>query len=135
MFLGFERLEDRRVLSSASDDGLAGGLDNGSTLPPDTSSAFVTDSLALAAAQPRELFWDPGHTGGTGSGGNGVWDTTSLNWFDGTTYVAWSNSILDTAIFAGSSGSVTLSSGITTGSVAFNTTGYTISGGVLTLAA
>jgi autotransporter-associated beta strand protein len=79
------------------------------------------------------LYWDPGHTGGTGSGGNGAWDTSSLNWFNGTADVAWNNANGDSAVFAGSAGTVTLGTGITAGGLTFDSDGYTVTGNTLSL--
>jgi hypothetical protein len=36
---------------------------------------------------------------GNGSGGGGTWDTTSANWYNGTTDVVWNNANNDTAVF------------------------------------
>jgi autotransporter-associated beta strand protein len=79
------------------------------------------------------LYWDPGHTGGTGSGGAGTWDTSSLNWFNGTADVPWNNANGDSAVFAGSAGTVTLGTGITAGGLTFNSDGYTVTGNTLSL--
>ena len=71
-------------------------------------------------------------------GGTGTWNTSGQNWWNGTSGVAWSNSGNDTAVFAGTSGTVTLGGNITAGGLTFNTTGYLLnvgSGTTLTLGA
>jgi autotransporter-associated beta strand protein len=56
------------------------------------------------------------------------WDTATANWSG----AAWTNG--DDALFGGTGvGTVSLGSGITANSLTFNTAGYTISGGALTL--
>src|SRR5262249_30271140 len=61
------------------------------------------------------------------------WNTTAANWFNGTTDVVWNNANNDTAIFAGSAGTVTLGTGITAREIGFTTGGYTLQNNVLTL--
>ncbi len=79
------------------------------------------------------LYWDPSHSGGTSLGGTGNWDTTSANWWNGTSDVTWNNSNGDTAVFSGTAGTATLSSGIQAGEVDFTTTGYTLTSGSLAI--
>ncbi len=95
-------------------------------------------------AKAANLYWDPDATdtgnnisNGTGLGGLGAWDTSSSEWFNGTTNQVWSNSALDVAYFmgAGTAGTVSLSGPITVGGLNFGVTGYTLSGSTLTLAA
>ena len=57
-----------------------------------SAAAFATAALAaafLALALPAargQAYWDPGHTGSfsnpTGSGGNGTWDATAVEWYN-----------------------------------------------------
>ncbi|HEY2414903.1 MAG TPA: autotransporter-associated beta strand repeat-containing protein [Pirellulaceae bacterium] len=111
------------------------------TLPPGLpagsySLSVIANGIASApAAFPiNALYWDPNHThAATGSGGSGTWNTTAANWFNGTTDVAWNNANNDTAIFAGSAGTVALSTGITARAIGFSTSGYTVGNNVLTL--
>jgi autotransporter-associated beta strand protein len=95
-------------------------------------------AVAVTASAQQTLTWDPGKTGG--SGGAGTWDlTASANWYNGTSDVTWQdNSALgiNTAVFGGTAGIVTLNSSVSASNLLFNTTGYTISGsGALTLGA
>src|SRR5215510_1026997 len=89
--------------------------------------------VALApGAHGAALQWDA--NGATaGSGGTGTWNTSSALWFNGSTYQAWSNAAGNDAVFGGTAGTVTLSTGITVHNFQFNTTGYTVTGNTLTL--
>jgi len=58
-----------------------------------------------------------------------MWDTTTQNWYNGTSNVTWDGNV---AILAGSSGTVTLSGSISANEVDFNTAGYVLSDGTLT---
>ena len=67
----------------------------------------------------------------TWTGGAGPWDTSSSLWNPGP--VAWINANSDTALFNGASGLVTLGGPITAGGLIFNSDGYSLTGGTLTL--
>jgi fibronectin-binding autotransporter adhesin len=99
-------------------------------LPASTCGAVIGLAVACAAvsAPAATLTWG---TSGTGGGGN--WDTTTSNWFNGTSDVAWSNTTPDSAVFAGTAGTVTLAEAITAADLTFTTAGYTITGNTLTL--
>ena len=91
-------------------------------------------------AKAANLHWDADLTAagnnisnGTGLGGAGTWDTSSLEWFNGTSNQAWSNSSLDVAYFSGTAGVVALGEAITVGGLNFGVTGYSITGNTLTL--
>ncbi len=68
-----------------------------------------------------------------GSGGSGAWNTVSPFWFNGATYQTWNNATLDDAVFGGTAGTVTLGGAIVVHNLSFTTTGYTVTGGTLTL--
>jgi autotransporter-associated beta strand protein len=95
-------------------------------------SASFTAGLLLAVQQAAATTfnWDPGLTPATASGGDGTWNTTNTNWSNGSTDVAWPNVLTndDKAVFAGTAGTVTVSSGLNVGGIQFDTSGYTISG-------
>ena len=88
-------------------------------------------------ARADSLTWDPGHNGN--SGGAGVWDLSTANWWNGGADVAWKdNSALgsNAAIFSVTGGSVTLNTSLSASNLQFLASGYTLSGsGVLTLGA
>ena len=96
---------------------------------------IANGTVDIGAYEVQVIYWDPGHSAsGTGSGGNGAWDTSTANWFNGISDVTWSNTDGPVAVFAGSAGTVTLGTGITASGLTFNTTGYTVTGNTLTLA-
>ena len=98
--------------------------------------------LATPCAHADYLFWDGG-TVNIGTNGNGVsggtagdWDNTlgenTLNWDQGVglAHVAWTNANLDTAVFGGTAGTVTLTDPISVGGLTFfSNSGYTIAAG------
>ena len=100
--------------------------------------------FALAAGTSvyaSTLTWDtaPGTIGAGDSaitGGTGAWDESTGNWTTdgGANNIAWVNANIDSAIFSGAAGTVTLSS-ITANNLTFNdNAGYTLGSGSLTLA-
>ncbi|NII55029.1 autotransporter-associated beta strand repeat-containing protein [Luteibacter sp. SG786] len=85
-----------------------------------------------------DRYWDV-NGGSAGSGGTGTWNTVSPYWNaagDGVAgpFFAWNNAGLDNAVFAGTAGTVTLGAPVTANALTFNTVGYTLTGGTLTLA-
>ncbi|MFD0893930.1 autotransporter-associated beta strand repeat-containing protein [Luteolibacter ambystomatis] len=88
------------------------------------------------AAHGANRYWDGGTVniaanGDGASGGTaGNWDTTLTNWDQGSglAHVAWNNASLDSAFFAGTAGTVTLTAPVTAGSLTFTTSGYTLAG-------
>ncbi|MGK6307323.1 autotransporter-associated beta strand repeat-containing protein [Variovorax sp. DT-64] len=97
--------------------------------------------LALyAPAQAADRYWDA-NSNATGMGGTGTWDLTTRTWDDGTVHdgvagpylSGWNNAALDTAVFMGTAGTVSLGAPIVVGGLTFNIGGYTISGNTLTL--
>ncbi len=96
------------------------------------SALYATPSLAA------DRYWDV-NTGAAGNGGTGTWDTTSALWnsaSDGVAgpFVTWNNAAPDNAFFTGTAGTVTLGAPITAQNLNFGVTGFTITGGTLTLA-
>ena len=85
---------------------------------------------APANAADANLQWDANGT--LPVGGAGTWDTnpSSLRWYDGSVYQAWSNTALDNAIFEGTAGIVTINNGaggtVNAHNLIFNTTNYTV---------
>ncbi|MBK5297992.1 MAG: autotransporter-associated beta strand repeat-containing protein, partial [Vicinamibacteria bacterium] len=100
------------------------------------AGALLLALMALArptlAQQP--LTWSP--TGVAGAGGTGTWDTAGVVWAIGVVCCqAWNNGAppLDNGILGGTAGTVTVSTAINVHNLTFNTTGYTVTGGTLTL--
>ena len=86
--------------------------------------------LLAANASAATLQWDGPNTTGSGPalGGTGNWDTTTTNWFNGTSHVAWTNP--SDAVFSAiptATATATLNSvPITFNSITFGVNGYTI---------
>lgn len=80
---------------------------------------FLTTTGAFA-----QLDW-----GSAGVGGNGTWDTSTPNWFNGTSNVTWDG---NAAIFGGTAGTVTISGSVLANQLTFNTPGYILTGGSVT---
>jgi autotransporter-associated beta strand protein len=109
--------------------------------------------LSWQVGQPLQaatFYWDSdatavgNTTAGANLGGTGNWDTSAANWWNTTNDVAWPNvntANTDLAIFSGAfpslgiptANTVTLSSGIIANSLSFVRSGYTLTGGTLTL--
>ena len=87
----------------------------------------------FSSAQAANLIWDPTGVPTSPAGGNGTWNTTNSNWSNGTSDSVWSNANNDTAVFGGTAGTVTVGTPITVNNLTFNTGGYNITGGTLTL--
>jgi autotransporter-associated beta strand protein len=104
------------------------------------AAAAVILSLPMSA-QAANRWWDGSNAGGTGDGasdgGTATWDISTNNWDQGNTLdrVAWGNGNNDTAIFAGTAGTVSLSTNITVGGLQFDTASYIITGNTLTFGA
>ena len=96
------------------------------------SASMLCASSFLTPMAQGQLSWDPGNTGPAVSGGAGAWDTTSSFWWNGSADTTWTDG--NSADFAGSSGIVTLSGPRSATGLTFGTTtGYAISGSILTL--
>src|SRR6476661_3990292 len=64
-------------------------------------------------------------------GGSNTWDAGTTAWWNGGN--VWTNSFNNLASFGGLSGIVTLGDPISAGGLTFNSTGYTLTGNILTL--
>lgn len=109
------------------------------------SVALIGLSLGSVPLYAADVYWDPDaadggndETDGSDLGGPGTWDTTSSQWWNGSSLGTWSNS--DTAIFTNpfanpsSLKSVVLNTDVTAGGLTFLRSDYAISGsGTLTL--
>jgi autotransporter-associated beta strand protein len=80
----------------------------------------LTVGVLSEATTQATLTW-----GANGNGGSGTWDTTSANWWNGTTPVQWDGS---EAIFAGPGGTVTLSGSVPASQLTFTAPGYDLEG-------
>jgi len=93
--------------------------------------------LGLLLGTPRAVadeYWDgsnPGTNTANGSGGNGVWDTTTANWSDQSGSAASDHAYVSTdlAIFSTTGGTVALGESITFTSLRFDANNYIIDPG------
>ena len=85
--------------------------------------AVIVLLVSGAMADAQTLSWSV-----NGTGGNGNWDTTTANWFNGSQNVTWPSG--GNAIFGGASGTVSsFVFGPVVSSMTFNTPGYVIQNG------
>ena len=115
------------------------------------SFAILLIGFSSGPAAALDFYWDADATSagnnldGTGLGGAGTWDTSLLNWWDGTSMVAWPNTNADNAIFTSAFPTLPYAvpvttavnvdaGGVTANRLTFVRSGYTVSGGALTLA-
>ncbi len=104
-------------------------LDTTSALPDDTTITILSGATPSTGTR----YWDGPNAGGIGdgasAGGSGTWNTTTENWDQefGVNRMAWDNANLDTAVFGGAAGTVTLGEAITAGGIE-SSVAYTISG-------
>jgi len=101
---------------------------------PVTGLLLATFSLWSARVDGATLTWDPDAVVGAPYGGVGTWDTSASVWDNAGVLQAWNNGSLDTALFGGTVGTVTLGAPITAGGLIFNSNGYSVTGDTLTLA-
>jgi len=100
------------------------------------ASLCVAVMMAASIAPAAVVIWDVDGASGGSTGGTGTWDlnaTPPLFWDNAGTMQAWSNTALDTALFGGTAGTVTLGEPITAGGLTFGVNGYAITGSTLTL--
>ncbi len=112
------------------------------TLGKTVRIAVVLGLLCCAAGYARAatpMYWDPTGTLSANGGGSGTWDTgTSVNWWTGGAADSiWTDTAgTAAATFGGSAGNytVTLAGNETANALNFNSAGYTLSSGTVTLA-
>ncbi len=121
-FNGTQNITTLNFGSTAMPSGTYGSPGNPNVLYQ--NSAFTGNGI-LNVQPPT--YWDPGFSEASpGSGGSGSWDSSSTNWFIGSTDAKWvSNNV---ANFSGNPGTVTLNANETADGLTFNTSGYTIVG-------
>jgi hypothetical protein len=73
-------------------------------------------AVAPHAARAQNLTWSPT---AENSGGTGTWDTTDLQWFNGTILLRWDNTAGTSATFGGAAGTVTTGEPIRVQNVTF----------------
>ncbi|MFM2197234.1 MAG: hypothetical protein RLZZ505_666 [Verrucomicrobiota bacterium] len=113
------------------------------------SNPFLSHALAVSLAIAFSAtsvfadtyYWDGGTVDIAGVGnaasnpaGNGNWDGTVKNWDQvpsGSAHIAWTNSTADTAEFAGTARTVTVSGTVTAGTLDVKTSSYIFTGGTI----
>ena len=110
-----EFTEGDKVLSCFFPNWLEGApaLDKLVGVPGDHVDGFAANSVTMAAQgftrMPANLDFESAATltwGTDGAGGTGNWNTTTTNWWDGSSNVPWTS--VDDALFTGTPGTVTL---------------------------
>ncbi|MEI7686973.1 MAG: hypothetical protein WCL32_18290, partial [Planctomycetota bacterium] len=82
-------------------------------------------------AVPASLIWDGNSaTLPNPNGGTGTWDTSTTNWWNGSTNVTWPavSTLDDDAVFGLNPGTVSLNANLNANDMAFNASGYLITG-------
>ncbi len=80
----------------------------------------------------KQLRWDTDPLSSGAQGGTGTWNTTESGFWNGAANVAWDNARNDVAIFGDSAGTVTVGT-VAASALRFDTAGYTLAGGTITL--
>jgi len=86
------------------------------------SAAFTGNGILNITGQ--NAYWDVSQTGGAGSGGTGSWDSSTVDWYNGSLDVTWP--VNNVAFFEGTAGTVTLNASETADGLTFTTPGYSI---------
>jgi len=90
--------------------------------------------IALSHSATADTYNWNGSTTGEATGTSNTWDTTTTNWTGAATTWPATSTLNDNAVFAGTVGAVTIAAGgVTANELTFNSDGYTLSGGALTL--
>jgi len=101
-------------------------------LLPAAIASVISGAVCSSSLAQISLYWDGDGTGTVG-GGTGTWSTSAARWSTtstGNTYAAWTNG--NSASFANTAGTVTISGGVTVNDLTFGVSGYTVTGGTLT---
>ena len=95
---------------------------------------LVQSALLPLAPAATTLTWDINSGTAGPQDGNGNWDTTTSNWWNGIYNLTWTNADGNSAIFGsgGQGGTVSVAAGITVANITINTN-YIFSGNSLTL--
>lgn len=102
-------------------------------------AAIFLGGAIVQNAQAANLYWDADGVNSAATGGTGTWATGVTQWRDGSgtgTLVVYDNTSPSpvNAVFAGNSGTVTLSGTLNAGALTFASSGYTLTAGTLNLA-
>ena len=117
------------------DSSLAAGVAVFYRVAAENAGGVGADSAEVTATPLATLHWDGADTVTAGAqGGTGPWNSSAL-WWNGFNNASWPASGQNNeAVFGGSAGTVTLdSAGVAVNRLTFNTTGYLLNNGPLTL--
>jgi len=98
---------------------------------PDTANVYGstnTLTITLGTSSSSGWVWDANTSVAGAQDGSGTWATAPINWWNGTTDIAWDSTA---AVFGGGvDGTFTVTNGnnLTATSVTFNNSGYTLAG-------
>jgi fibronectin-binding autotransporter adhesin len=96
--------------------------------------AFAILPLLGSPAWGLDLTWDADPVTAGAQGGAGTWTNGGTEWWDGGANVPWNNTTPDAAAFGGTAGgAVNLGTAITAAGLTFDTAGYALTGGTITL--
>ncbi len=125
-----------RVVRSTLKNLVSGDL-NGLRIDPGNVTGVTTDlDYFRVYVDSTMIGWDTDSVTAAAQGGTGTWNKTDLSFFNGTVNSAWPSSSNgnNDAIFAATAGTVAVAAGgITANDLRFYTTGYSLTGGPLTL--
>src|SRR5438309_530075 len=74
-------------------------------------SAAVAGVGLFAGKSKANLTWDTAGSGNSVHGGAGTWDYATTNWFNGTNFVAWDNTVATFGGATSTGGIVTIQTG------------------------
>ena len=117
------------------DGNLAAGVPVFYQVSAEISGSVGADSSEVSATPLAFVQWDGGDLLTNGAqGGSGPWNTTT-RWWNGFTNATWpATGLVSEAVFAATAGTVTLDpAGLIANRLSFNTTGYLLENGHLTL--
>ena len=121
--------------TSFIDTGLAAGVPVFYRIAAENTGGIGSDSAETSATPLAILQWDGADTVTAGAqGGNGAWNSTAL-WWNAFSNASWpATGLTNEAVFGGSAGNVSLDpAGVAANKLTFNTTGYLLQTGPLTL--
>jgi hypothetical protein len=102
-------------------------------------SGWSFDSANAGVGQPfagafnKQLRWDTNPSSIDAQGGPGAWNTSDLRFWNGSSDVAWDNSLRDVAVFAGPAGGPVAVDAVSADGLRFDAPGYVLVGGTISL--
>ena len=124
------------VTHGFTDSGLLPGLTYYYIVIAENTAGYGASSSEVSGVPLSFVEWDGSDSLTLGAqGGAGIWDAQSTNWWNGFTNAAWPTTGIDNdAIFGGTGATIVLdAAGISANDITFNSTGYVLTGGNLTL--